>query len=47
MTEHKISLDDVIAKLQATSDKDTRVTEMLTAAIELRDTKRRDRKETL
>ena len=47
MTEHKISLDDVIAKLQATSDKDTRVTEMLTAAIELRDTKGRDRKDAL
>ena len=47
MTEHKISLDDIIAILQATSDKDTRVTEMLTAAIELRDTKGRDRKDAL
>ena len=54
MTEHvslsagdKISLDEVIAKLQATSDEDTRAKEMLAAAITLRDTKGRDRKAAL
>ena len=51
MTEHvslsagdKISLDEVIAKLQATSDEDTRAKKILAAAITLRDTKGRDRK---
>ena len=51
MTEHvslsagdTISLDDVIAKLQATGDEDTRAKEILAAAITLRDTKGRDRK---
>ena len=49
MTEHvslsagdRISLDDVIAKLQATGDEDTRAKEILAAAITLRDTKDRD-----
>ena len=54
MTEHvslsagdKISLDEVIAKLQATSDEDTRAKKILAAAITLRDTKGRDRKAAL
>ena len=54
MTEHvslsagdKISLDEVIAKLQATSDEDTRAKKILAAAITLRDTTGRDRKAAL
>ena len=54
MTEHvslsagdTISLDDVIAKLHATGDEDTRAQDILAAAITLRDTKGRDRKAAL
>ena len=54
MTEHvslsagdTTSLDDVIAKLHATGDEDTRAQDILAAAITLRDTKGRDRKAAL
>ena len=43
----KISLDDVIAKLKAAGNEDTRGEEILAAAITLRDSSGRDRKDAL
>ena len=40
----QISLDDVIAKLKAAGNEDTRGEEILAAAITLRDSRGRDRK---
>ena len=46
-TGDKISLDDVIEKLKAAANEDTRGEEILAAAITLRDSRGRDRKDAL